>query len=46
METLPRDLLFNILLHLKNSDLLNLCNINKRLYNFRDGTNEYFWQHA
>lgn len=44
METLPRDILFNILLHLKNSNLLNLCNTNSRLYNFCSESNEYFWQ--
>ena len=44
METLPRDLLFDLLLYLKNSHLLNLCNSNKQLYNFCDESNERFWQ--
>ena len=44
METLPRDLLFDLLLYLKNADLLNLCNSNKQLYNFCDESNERFWQ--
>lgn len=44
METLPRDLLFNLLLHLKTPALLKLCNSDKRLYHFCDESNEYFWQ--
>ena len=44
METLPRDLLFDLLLHLKNTNLLNLCNTNKRLAQFCDESNDYFWQ--
>ena len=44
METLPHDLLFDLLLHLKDVDLLNLCFSNKRLAQICDENNDYFWQ--
>ena len=44
METLPSDLLFDLLLYLKNSHLLNLCNVNKQFYTFCDESNEQFWR--
>ena len=44
METLSRDLLFDLLLHLQGANLLNLCNSNKQLFNFCNDTNDYFWQ--
>lgn len=44
LETLPRDILFQILLNLKGAALLNLCNTNRSLFNFCQESNDYFWQ--
>ena len=44
METLSRENLFEILLHLSGANLLNLCVINKQLTSFCDESNTYFWQ--
>lgn len=44
METLSRDTLFQLLLNLSGSDLLNICAINRTLSLFCDESNDFLWK--